>query len=405
MYRDLKSRLQLYKMGAGCGSQRMTKTGSDIQDLIEGHICSNDNGSCFIIENRYPFSYLHGGCRLGDALSINPETLGRVCSDFREGTKIKDFLFLDTETTGLSGGTGTVAFLVGTGFFEDGAFVIKQYFMRDYDEEPAMLTELNALLSRYSGLITFNGRAFDWNLLQTRFIFNRIKPVLLDPSHIDLLYPSRRIWRLKLESCGLQSIEENILNEIRIDDVPGAEIPSIYFKYLESRNAGIIKKVIRHNEIDILSMVSLLVRISKMLDNPVEESDGGQELLGLGRIFESSREYDVVIDCFENCVKSKNSIVRETALRKLSGIYKKNGNYSKAVECWKRMMTDSKIPGLFPMIELAKYYEHKEKNIEEALVIVEKAMLVCRQTNFINNAYYDDLKKRKDRLIRKSRRG
>jgi len=405
MYGDLRSRLQLYKSGNGNGIQKTLKTGSDIQDLVEGYICSNDNGSCFVAENRYPVSYLHGGCGLGDALNINPATLGRVCSDFKEKMGIKDFIFLDTETTGLSGGTGTVAFLVGTGFFEDDVFVVRQYFMRDYDEEPAMLTEFNTLLSRYSGLVTFNGRAFDWNILQTRFIFNRIKPALLNPSHIDLLYPSRRIWRLKLESCRLQSIEENILNEVRFDDIPGAEIPSIYFEYLESRNAGIIKKVIRHNEIDILSMVSLLVRISRMLENPVEESDGGHELIGLGRIFESSREYEAVIDCFENCVKSPNSMIRETALRRLSDIYKRSGEYSKAVECWKRMITDSKVPGLFPMIELAKYYEHKEKNIEEALAIVEKAMLICRQTNFINNAYYNDLKKRKDRLKRKAGRG
>jgi len=405
MYNDLRSKLQLYKKGTEQKSQRVSKTGSDIQDIMEGYICSNDNGSCFIIENRYPISYLHGGCCLGDVLDISPATLNRVCSDFIDGTSIKDFIFLDTETTGLSGGAGTVAFLVGTGFFEDEAFVLRQYFMRDYDEEPAMLTEINSLLSGYTGLVTFNGKAFDWNLLQTRFIFNRIKPELTDPCHIDLLFPSRRIWRLKLESCRLQSIEENILNEVRVDDIPGAEIPSIYFKYLESRNACIIKKVIRHNELDILSMVALLARISRMLDSPVEESDGSQELLGLGSIFESRKEYDAVIDCFENCIKSQNSIVRETALRRLSYFYKRNGNYSKAVECWEKMLTNSKIPGSFPMIELAKYYEHKEKNFGKALEIVEKAMLICRQTGFVNNAYYADLKKRKDRLIKKAGRG
>jgi len=152
-------------------------------------------------------------------------------------------------------------------------------------------------------------------------------------------------------------------------------------------------------------MVALLARISRMLDSPVEESDGSQELLGLGSIFESRKEYDAVIDCFENCIKSQNSIVRETALRRLSYFYKRNGNYSKAVECWEKMLTNSKIPGSFPMIELAKYYEHKEKNFGKALEIVEKAMLICRQTGFVNNAYYADLKKRKDRLIKKAGRG
>lgn len=404
MHKDLRSKLQLYKKDSPPKSKKELETGSDIHDIMGGVVLSNDNGSCFVIENRLPISYLYGGYPLGNVLNIDPLALKRVCRDISEKTCVSDLLFLDTETTGLSSGTGTVAFLVGVGFFEDDAFVLRQYFMRDYDEEPALLTEINDLFGSHSSLVTFNGKSFDWNLLKTRFIFNRIRPAISEPAHIDLLFPSRRIWKLKLESCRLQSIEENILGETRVDDIPGAQIPSIYFEYLNSRNAGIIKKVIKHNELDILSMVALLSRISNLLDEPLEASDGEHELLGIGKIFESSREFETVIECFENCMKSENVSVKEAAMRRLSDIYKKSGDYKKAVRHWECMLSASKGSSIFPMIELAKYYEHKEKNIIKALEIVEEAIIICLRTGILKNTYYEDLKKRKNRLKRKAGR-
>lgn len=423
MSEDLRRRLQLYRISAESNTSNSInneinseagvrhsklgniKTDKDIHDIMEGSFCENDNGTCFVIENRYPVSYIHGGYSLGEALNINTSSLKRICKDLREkdcvSNSVSNLLFLDTETTGLSGGTGTVAFLVGVGFFEEDAFVLRQYFMRDYDEEPALLTALNELLLKHSCLVTFNGKAFDWNLLKTRYIFNRIRLSMSDPSHIDLLFPSRRIWKLKLESCRLQSIEENILGEIRVDDIAGAQIPSIYFEYLQSRNASIIKKVIRHNELDILSMVALLLKITEMIDEPLKNSDGEQELLGIGIIFETNQEIDIVIKCFENCMDSENSSVKNIAAQRLSDIYKRSGDYSKAVSHWEKMLSSSKYMNIFPMIELAKYYEHKEKNLLKALDIVEKAIIICVKNGFLKGRYYEDLIKRKERLSRK----
>jgi len=404
MYQNLKSKLELYKTGQIKKSCQEEKTGLDVHDIIEGSACSNDNGSCYVIENRYPVTYLHGGCCLGDAQCANMPSMRRVCRDLPLDANIEDFLFLDTETTGLSGGTGTVAFLAGAGFFLGDEFVLRQYFMRDYDEEPAMLTALDELLSDRKGLVTFNGKSFDWNLLQSRFTFNRMRPALKDPIHMDLLFPSRRIWRLKLESCRLTSLEENILGEYRIDDIPGAQIPSIYFEYLDSRDATDIKRVIKHNELDILSLVSLMVRISCKLDNPLGEADGAQELLGLGRIFEANGEYATVIHCFENCMESEILSVKDAASRRLSNIYKRSGNYSRAVEHWESMLADSKMTDIFPLIELAKYYEHREKDVSKAIDLVEKAMKISSRVGFMNNLYYNDLKKRIERLKRKAGR-
>ncbi len=400
---DIRSKLGLYRESSVKKAETPAKTGKDVQDIIDGTVYSNEDGNCYVIENRYPVSYFYGNCRLEDALEASPKSLSRICSD-QTGEELSagSMLFLDTETTGLSGGAGTVAFLVGTGFFEGDYFVIRQLFMRDYDEEPAMLNELNRLLLQYRGLVSFNGRAFDWNLLTGRFISNRIKPALRTPPHIDLLFPSRRIWGHMLESCRLSSLEENILDEKRSGDIPGSMIPAVYFKYLEDRNASDIKQVVRHNELDILSMVSLLTRIAEMLENPLSGAVSQEELLGVGRMFEKTGEEDSVIDCFEYCAKSGSHTVRAAAVKRLSGIYKKSGNYGKAMEHWENLLAASNGFSLYPMIEMAMYYEHKEKNIGKALEIVEKAVEFSIQTGFTASPGFAELRKRQERLKRKA---
>ena len=220
----------------GIGDIPRIKDGS-ITGVVPGSVCSSASGSFYIIESRYPLTYTYGGSKLGSVPDIDAKSLAMLGGEDFGGIAAEKLLFLDTETTGLSGGAGTVAFLVGTGFFTDGVFVIRRYFMRDYDEEPAMLDGFNAFLTGFEGLVTFNGKSFDWNLLQSRFISNRIKCFLKSPGHIDLLYPARRIWGLKLESCRLSSLEENVLGERRSGDIPGELIPSVYFRYLENGDA------------------------------------------------------------------------------------------------------------------------------------------------------------------------
>jgi uncharacterized protein YprB with RNaseH-like and TPR domain len=401
-YGDLRSRLDMYMSGSNACKKHVGKENS-IESVLEGTVCSNEDGCFYLVENRYPLTYIHGGVALGESLDICTSSLGRICTGIGCDTGIGDFLFLDTETTGLSGGTGTLAFLIGAGRFERDSFVIRQYFMRDYDEEPAALRALNELLAAHKGLVTFNGKAFDWNILQSRFIYNRIALGLPEPIHVDLLFPSRMIWKAVLESCRLVSLEENILGEFRYDDIPGALIPSVYFKYLDDRDAADIKKVIRHNEIDILSMVSLLIKIAAMLKEPLGKSERVHELFGLGRIFEKNGEYDKVIDCFEECIKSAGPAVREAALRRLSDIYKKNRDYSRAAEHWEKMLEDPQRHSVFPLVELAKYYEHRKKDIPKAIDAVRKAM-ECSARLGLGNSCHSSLKKRLNRLLRKAGR-
>lgn len=396
---DLRSKLGLYKEGIEKASFVSDhNTGRDVHDLAAGSVLTNDSGSCYVIENRYPLSHLHGGCSLGEALKIGSDILAVLGGIDCEGLQADRLLYLDTETTGLSGGAGTVAFLVGAGFFEKDTYIIRQYFIRDYDEEAAMLTDLQQLFSRYQGFVTFNGKTFDINLLQSRFISNRLRPSFRNMPNLDLLYPSRRVWGLKFESCRLSSLEESVLGEHRSDDIPGALIPSVYFKYLDDRDTVDIRRVIRHNELDILTMVSLLKRLSSMLQNPLSETDGGHELFGLGRLFEANGKTDCMLECLEACTGSEHYIVRSQAVKRLTGIYKRNGSYDRALEHWKAMESENSGFELFHLVEMAKYYEHKVKDIEFALVLVEKAVQNCLGLGLSGSKQYNALKKRRERL-------
>ncbi len=401
---DIRSKLGLYKEnmeGSVPAPSRVHDTGSDIQDLVPGMVQCNENGSCYVIENRYPLSWLHGGISLGDTAAIGSDITASLGGPDCAALQTDKLIYMDTETTGLSGGAGTVAFLVGVGYFEDGAYIIRQYFMRDYDDESAMLTELQELFQRFQGFVTFNGKAFDINLLLGRFISNRLKPLFRDKPNLDLLYPSRKVWGLKLENCRLGSLEENILGEFRSDDIPGAMIPSVYFRYLEDRDASEIKRVIRHNELDILSMVALLGKLSVMLQNPFSNTDMGYELLGLGKLFEASGKTGNMLECLEACTGSEEYVIRSQAIRRLTDVYKRNGSYDRALEHWNAMESRNTGFELFHLIEMAKYYEHKMKDMEFALVLVEKAVQNCLRAGLKGSRQFEELEKRRGRLRKK----
>ncbi|MCA9933777.1 MAG: ribonuclease H-like domain-containing protein, partial [Anaerolineales bacterium] len=231
--------------------------------LPGGEVIETAVGSCFIVDRVYPLTYRHGDDLLGELLELSPEHTSLQDEQLRD-LNFRHFLFLDTETTGLAG-AGTLAFMVGVAFFADDAFVVRQYFLRDHGDEAAMLTLLNDLLADKEGLVTFNGRSFDLPLLDGRYLINRMFSDLLDKPHIDLLHPARRLWRTRLGSCALSSLEKTLLGVHRTqEDIPGWLIPSLYQEYLRSGDARELLRVFYHNQIDMLSMVTLATRMTRL---------------------------------------------------------------------------------------------------------------------------------------------
>jgi uncharacterized protein YprB with RNaseH-like and TPR domain len=258
-----------------------------------------------VIEHRYALDHAHGTVRLQTLLDLPGEILNHLgrSHDF-DGVDARTLLFFDTETTGLAGGTGTYAFLVGLGFFEGQEFVVRQYFMRDYPEEQAMLEAIACDLSRFTTLVSFNGKSFDWPLLETRFRLSRMRPPLAGAPHLDLLHPARRIWRDRLGACNLQNLEVQILGVHRQGDVPSHLIPALYFDYLRTGDLSPLVDVIQHNKLDILSLVSLAGWMGQMVTQPLGATPDGELLCGddlyaLGRLYESRGLLADSLCCYE----------------------------------------------------------------------------------------------------------
>ena len=230
-----------------------------LEDVVSGEEVQTPYGSFFASRSTLKAGDPHGHARTCELSCASMEATAVLAGlQALQGMCIADGLFLDTETTGLAGGTGTFPFLIGLGWFEESSFVTCQLFARDFSEEGPMLRHLSELASNKRFLVTFNGKAFDLNLLATRFILNRCRETLTTMPHVDLLHPSRRILAHRLDNARLTTIEAHILGVERDGDIPGFEIPQRYFDWLRRRDGRLMGDVFEHNKMDVVSMASLL---------------------------------------------------------------------------------------------------------------------------------------------------
>jgi hypothetical protein len=352
------------------------KTIVPIEQLIKGEIISTPEGETFQAKEYFPPDFRYGEMTLTEILNIPTYPAHLLSKD--ERLKELDFrkaLFLDTETTGLSGGTGTFAFMVGLGYFEGDGFLVHQFFMRDYSEEKASLFLMKELLGSFQFLVTFNGKYYDIPLLETRFILCRIVSKIREMPNFDLLYPSRKIWKGAYENCRLVTLESRLLGMERADDIPSEWIPSLYFDYIKTGDALKIHPVFYHNRMDILTMVALAGRIHLVYHDPqVARPRKGVEHLALGRLFWEHRYPEKAISCFEIALERCGDDLAWEAMRWLSMAFKKTGQGEKARSLWEEMLTWSSKEDIYPYLELAKYHEHRLKDFEGAIALVEKAL-------------------------------
>ena len=339
---------------------------------------------------------------LGDIDSV---TLNDVCTcdPYFSGKSwhTERLLFLDTETTGLSGGAGTVAFEIGVGWIEPRGMVIRQYVMRDYGQEADMLREVASLIARADTIVTFNGKSFDLPLLESRMIMNRIRVYVTDMPHLDLLHAARRVYKLRLGRCNLTALEEAVLGKTRRDDLPGAQVPERYFTYLKTGEFALLEDVLRHNFDDIQSLAELTAVICSAYRQP-ELLRYEQDILSVGKTLLHGKRTQQA----RNCLKILgHSTLAPQAHLYLASSYKQGREWTEAAEIWKTMIAKGE-GGAWPYIELAKYYEHVQHDYDKALRYATSALQYLLNTMPLNG---DDEKqtaplfKRIERLKRKQR--
>lgn len=376
--------------------KNVKETGNDIWDLMEGTLIKTSYGTVFKASITYPF-----GHKVGKHSVQSPSIHNLI----RKWAKLKDLdfspadmLFLDTETTGLAGGTGTYVFMVGMGFIQDDSVCIEQYFLSDLSFEKGLLEQVVERAKNSKIIVSFNGKSFDTNLLETRCILQGIDFSWKKIPHLDLLPLARRLWKHHLETCALESLEYYILGSMRdsSQDIWGGHIPQVYFHYLDTHNAEEIVNIFNHNRSDILSMPVLVHLISDELETPhTRKTHTEFDLFAVGRLYEEMGDTQTATSIYESMLNTENLPVT----KQLSYLYKRELQLEKALKLWEMAAEKGE---LYAIRELAIFAEHSGKSAKEALKWVEKALYFIENDSNENEKVLADWNKRKERLLKKS---
>ncbi|MFQ5791360.1 MAG: ribonuclease H-like domain-containing protein, partial [Acidobacteriota bacterium] len=346
-----------------------------LDELLEGRLVQNGHGQCYEVVRQYPLDHWHGRMSLSRLKLVSPSAFSILARGGDGGDlDLTRTVFLDTETTGLSGGSGTCAFLIGCGYVEDDCFLLRQLFMRDYAEEEAMLHELASLLARFEGLVTYNGKSFDVPLLESRFVLSRLPFPLTEVPHFDLLHPARSLWKARAESCRLAQLEYLLLGFEREEDVPSELIPGLYFDYLRSRDASHIFRVFIHNGYDILSLAALTVRATEMLDEGASPEHPLDDY-SLGRLFERAELAERSMHHYNRALGSGLSgAARRRSIQRLARQHKRQGDWEQALLLWEELASGEGLEAIQALEEITKVREHRQHNFAGALESCRRAL-------------------------------
>ncbi len=311
----------------------------------------------------------------------------RLVSNFKfEISNVSDWIFLDVETTGLAGGTGTYAFLVGLGWLAPEGFCVRQYFLRDLAAERELLQQLATALEGDRLLVTYNGKLFDAPLLDTRYRLARRPSALEELPHLDLLYPARRLWKPRVGTARLAELERGLLGHEREDDVSGELIPRLYFDFLRRGNERRLEAVFRHNADDLLTLAALAARLLTLAASPEEVHEDSVELVGLARLFEHADEPERAAALYEQALAppmegQADHLPAESARAarlRLSFLYKRRRDYEGAATLWQEL-SDGRSPtdriALIALEQLAICYEHRLRDPQAAAEAAQAALL------------------------------
>jgi len=347
-----------------------------IEELMSGEVVRTPLGEHFETEKLWERHRRHGSVDIADLAELPEDLLGPLSAGTVERAHPLKWAFLDTETTGLAGGTGTYAFLVGVGAIDAAGFRLRQFFMRDYGEEASLLYRLAEHLAQFDVLITYNGKSFDQPLLETRFRMVRARHPFDRMQHLDLLFGARRLWKLRLESCRLVDLENRILGVERQGDLPGEMIPYVYFDFLRSQKAFQVVPIFHHNAIDILSLACLTAIVPFAFRSP-EDVDirHGADLIGLARWLLQAERQDEALRLFRRALQmGLPDDLNFRTMWDVAAIERRAGRDDASLAILTELAGARNPYRVRAFEELAKHYEHREKNYAMALEMTRNAL-------------------------------
>ncbi len=352
-----------------------------IEEWSEGEVVANDFGPHFQMERVFAAHKQHGSADIGALADLPHDLLDVLGENEIAPAPPHRWAFLDTETTGLAGGSGTYAFLIGVGRITPEGFKVRQFFMREYVEERSVLAALDAHLNEFDVLITYNGKSYDQPLLETRYRMTRHKAPFSRLGHLDLLHGARRLWKLRVDNCRLMQLEEQILGVYREGDLPGEMIPYVYFEYLRSREAQRLVPIFHHNAIDILTLACLTAIVPAAFRGTDSESLArvgvrrGEDLAGIARWLMAADEHEQALALLKRAVDAglpDRLLFR--ALWDIALLEKKLDRPHAALRVFTELAGCRNEYRVCALEELAKYYEHEERNYGIALEFTNQAL-------------------------------
>ena len=365
-------------------------------EVLGGEWCESGGQQYLVVDRKYAPGHRHGHVAVCDAApdDATDDRAWRRLHLLGSGATLygspgnaegvapqKRLLFLDLETTGLAGGAGTYAFLVGCGWFVNGCFHTRQFFLSSFSAERVLLDAVTELARDVAVVVTYNGKTFDLPLIETRFLLHRLQTPFAELPHVDMLHPARRLWRSEhaepsavregsASGCRLGELERTLLGHEREGDVPGVEIPSRYFQFVRTGDARPLEAVLEHNRLDLLSLALVTAHAAEMLDAGPPAARTAREAFGMGRLFERGGMVADASACYQRATELPGEVATHAeALRGAAVLARRQRRYTEAAAAWRRIID---LRGCPPEIvreaseALAVHHEHRLRNLELA---------------------------------------
>jgi tetratricopeptide (TPR) repeat protein len=382
------------------GGYQASPSIDDVAEQLGGRPVETSFGQCLVIDRRYESDRWHGDVRIGECEVESLDSLGMLDPSLRSMTDGDPSapsrggrgrtVFIDLETTGLSGGAGTVAFLVGCGFYDLGAFHVRQFLLTSYAAERALLAAATELFDEADLIVTYNGKTFDVPVMETRWSFHRMDTPLDGVPHFDALHPARRLWRTRADEvadggCRLTTLERILFDVRRVGDVHGFEIPARFFHFMRSGDARPLEPVLEHNRLDLVSLAAVTARAARLMDSGADGCVDEHEAIAVGRIFERAGHVQRAEACYRRGASAESIDVRAESLYRLGLRLRRDRRFAEAADVWREIVALTATRSArrrqslnelreFALEALAIHQEHRERDLGSAQELAQFAL-------------------------------